>query len=238
MKLDILAIAAHPDDAELGCAGTLMAHIDKGYKVGILDLTAGELGTNGTVEIRAQEAAEAARIMGLAVRENMGFKDGFFANDELHQRALIVQIRRFQPRIVIANATCDRHTDHGRAADLVRHACFLSGLKKIETVFEGTLQPPWRPEQIFYMMQSNYIEPDLIVDISPYWERKMAAILAYRTQFYTPGVDKEPTFIATPEFLDFVKGRARELGQAIRTLYGEGFTTERKIGVRDLFDTI
>ncbi|MCS7019321.1 MAG: bacillithiol biosynthesis deacetylase BshB1 [Cytophagales bacterium] len=238
MKLDILAIMAHPDDAELGCGGTLIAHIAQGYKVGIIDLTAGELGTNGTVETRAREAAEAARIMGLAVRENMGFKDGFFANDEAHQRALITQIRRFQPRIVIANAIQDRHPDHARAAQLTEEACFLAGLKKIATVFDGKPQQAWRPEQVFHMLQSNYVEPDLIVDISDYWEQKMQAILAYQTQFYLPGMNNEPTFIATPEFLDFLKGRAREMGQAIRKLYGEGFTVSRKIGVRNLFDTV
>lgn len=238
MKLDILAIMAHPDDAELGCAGTLIAHAAKGYKVGIIDLTAGELGTNGTVETRAKEAAEAARIMGLTIRENMGFKDGFFVNDEAHQRALITQIRRFQPRIVIANAISDRHPDHARAAKLTEDACFFSGLKKIETVFEGKVQQAWRPEQIFHILQSNYIEPDLIVNISDYWEQKMAAILAYQTQFYVPGMNNEPTFIATPEFMDFLKGRARELGQAIRVSYGEGFTVSRKIGVSDLFDTV
>jgi bacillithiol biosynthesis deacetylase BshB1 len=238
MKLDILAIMAHPDDAELGCAGTLIAHVAKGYKVGIIDLTAGELGTNGTVEIRAKEAAKAARIMGLAVRENMGFKDGFFANDEAHQRALITQIRRFRPRIVIANAISDRHPDHARAAQLTSTACFLAGLKKIATIFQGKAQEAWRPEQIFYILQSNYIEPDLVVDISNYWEQKMQAILAYQTQFYVPGINNEPTFIATPEFIDFLKGRAREMGQSIRVQYGEGFTVNRKIGVRDLFDTV
>jgi N-acetylglucosamine malate deacetylase 1 len=238
MKLDLLVIAAHPDDAELAGGGTILLHVAQGRKVGVVDLTAGELGTNGTAETRAEEAAEAAKILGLAVRENLGLRDGFFANDQAHQLAVVRAIRRYQPEVVLANAPSDRHPDHGRAAQLVKEACFLAGLKKIETLDDGELQAPWRPKNIYHMIQSNYLKPDFVVDITDFWEQKMEAIQAYRTQFYLPGQANEPTFIATPEFLHFLEARAREYGQAIRTRYGEGFICDKQLGVANLFDLL
>jgi bacillithiol biosynthesis deacetylase BshB1 len=235
-KLDILVIVAHPDDAELGCAGTILSHVSRGYKVGVVDLTAGELGTNGSADLRAQEAAAASALMGLSIRENLGFRDGFFVNDEAHQLEVIRLIRKYKPSIVITNAIQDRHVDHGRGAQLVADACFLSGLKKIETLNEGQKQDAWRPANVYHIIQSNYIEPDFVVDISDFWEQKQAVVRAYGSQFYIPGAQNEPTFISTPEFWLFLEGRAREFGQSIRTKYGEGFTTAKKIGVSNLFD--
>ena len=237
MKLDILAIAVHPDDIELGCAGTLMAQIALGKKVGILDLTRGELGTRGTPEGRLQEAADAARIMGVAVRENAGMADGFFQNDEAHQRQLISFIRTYQPDIVLSNAIEDRHPDHGRAAQLIYDSCFYSGLRRIETEdAKGTPQAEWRPRQLFHFIQDRYITPDFVVDITPYWERKKEAMLAFKSQFYIPSYDSdEPqSYISSPEFLEFIKARAEEMGHAIGVKYGEGFTSGRRLGVRDL----
>jgi len=240
MKLDILVIAAHPDDAELSCSGTIFSHIAKGKKVGVADLTRGELGTRGSAEIRKQEAEDAANIMGLAVRENLGFRDGFFTNDEKHQIEVIKLIRKYQPEIILTNAISDRHPDHAKAATLVKVSCFLSGLKRIETAFSGEQQVAWRPKNLYHFIQSDYITPDFVVDISPYWEQKVAAIMAYKTQFHTSSESEkgEQTFISTPEFMNFLEGRAREMGQAIRTKYGEGFTKDKQIGVESLFDLI
>jgi len=238
MKLDLLVIAAHPDDAELGCGGTILSHIARGYKVGVVDLTAGELGTNGSAELRAEEAAEAAKIMGLAIRENLNFRDGFFVNDEPHQLAVIRAIRQYQPEIVIANAVSDRHPDHGKGAQLVAKACFLAGLKKIETYLDNEMQAAWRPKNLYHMIQSNYLAPDFVVDISDFWDTKMDAIYAYRSQFFVPGQVNEPTFIATPEFIHFLEARAREFGQSIRTRFGEGFVRDKQIGVNNLFDLL
>lgn len=240
MKLDILVIAAHPDDAELSCSGTIFSHIAQGKKIGVADLTRGELGTRGSAEIRKQEAEDAAKIMGLAVRENLGFRDGFFTNDEKHQMEVIKIIRKYQPEIVLTNAINDRHPDHAKAANLVKIACFLAGLKRIETDLLGEQQTAWRPKNLYHFIQSDYITPDFVVDISPYWEQKVAAIRAYKTQFHTSAesVKGEQTFISTPEFMNFLEGRAREMGQAIRTKYGEGFTKDKQIGVESLFDLL
>lgn len=240
MKLDILVIAAHPDDAELSCSGTIFASIAQGKKVGVIDLTQGELGTRGTAETRKEEAENAAKVMKLAVRENLGLRDGFFQNDEIHQLEVIKAIRQYQPEIVLANAIRDRHPDHAKAADLVRTACFLAGLKRIETVRNGENQEAWRPKNIYHFIQSDYIEPDFVVDISPYWEQKVEAIRAYKTQFHVSEESKkgEQTFISTPEFMNFLEGRAREYGQSIRVKYGEGFTTEKQIGIQSLFDIV
>lgn len=235
-KLDILVIAAHPDDAELGCSGTISAHIAKGYKVGIVDLTQGEMGTRGTPELRLQEADEAARILGLAARENLGFKDIYFQDDEVHQRELIKIIRKYQPVIVLANAVSDRHPDHGKGASLATHACFMSGLRKIETQLDGKNQTPWRPQFVYHYIQNNYIEPDFIFDISDYWDTKIESIMAFRSQFYDPASQEPSSFISSPEFLPFIESRAREFGHRIMTKYGEGFTVERYIGVKNLFD--
>ncbi|MPR36369.1 bacillithiol biosynthesis deacetylase BshB1 [Salmonirosea aquatica] len=237
MKLDILAIAAHPDDVELGCAGTLLAHMALGKKVGILDLTRGELGTRGTPEGRVLEASEAAHILGIEVRANAGLADGFFRNDEAHQRAIIPYIRQYQPDIVLANAHSDRHPDHGRASELISQSCFYSGLRMIETVdAEGTPQAAWRPRNVFHFIQDRYIQPDFVVDITPHWDKKVEAMLAFKSQFFIPNANSsEPqSYISSPEFLDFIRARAEEMGHAIGVKYGEGFTSKRQLGVRDL----
>lgn len=235
-KLDILVIAAHPDDAELGCAGTIAAHVSKGYKVGIVDLTHGEMGTRGTPDIRLDESAAAAKALGLSARENMGFKDIYFKDDEFHQLELIKVIRKYQPDIVLANAVTDRHPDHGKGSSLATNACFMSGLVKIDTSYEGVRQEAWRPKLVYHYIQNNYIEPDFIVDITPYWDTKIASIMAFKSQFFDPSSQEPSSFISTPEFLPFVESRARDFGHRIMTKYGEGFTVERYIGVKDLFD--
>lgn len=237
MKLDILAIGVHPDDVELGCSGTLINEIKKGKKAGILDLTQGELGTRGTVETRYAEAAEAAKIIGVSVRENLKMRDGFFKNDEQHQLQLITAIRKFRPEIVIGNVMHDRHPDHGRAGHLINDACFLSGLGKIETKDEkGNLQEKWRPKYVLQYIQDYYHEPDLLIDISEVFEQRMKSIEAYSTQFHTSSspTDGPQTYISTPDFIDSVIARARMFGKRIGVKYAEGFLTEKKIGIRDL----
>ncbi len=240
MKLDILAIAAHPDDVELGCGGTLLAQIALGKKVGILDLTRGELGTRGTPEGRIREARNAADILGIEVRDNAGLADGFFKNDEAHQRAIIPFIRKYQPDIVLANAIDDRHPDHGRGGQLIYESCFYSGLRMIETYDEaGNQQEAWRPKNVFHMIQDRYIKPDFVVDITPYWDKKISAMLAFESQFFVPKEnrteDSEPqSYISSPEFMDFIRARAEEIGHAIGVKYGEGFTSRRQLGVQDL----
>ncbi|MBL7764156.1 MAG: bacillithiol biosynthesis deacetylase BshB1 [Chitinophagaceae bacterium] len=237
LKLDVLAIGVHPDDVELGCAGTFINEIKAGKKAGILDLTQGELGTRGTIETRYEEAAKAAMIMGAAVRENLKMRDGFFKNDEEHQLKLIQAIRKYQPEIILGNVLNDRHPDHGRAGNLISNACFLSGLAKIETKDEnGNPQLKWRPKYFLQYMQDWYHEPDIIIDISDSFEQKMKAIEAYSTQFYTDDSDKEgpQTYISTPDYLDSIIARARMLGKRIGAKYAEGFTSEKKIGIRSL----
>jgi len=238
MKLDILSIAAHPDDVELGCAGTIINQIKKGNKVGVADLTRGEMGTRGTPEIRDQEAAEAAKIMGLTVRGNLGFRDVFFKNDELHQLEVVKMLRQYKPEVVITNADEERHPDHARASSLVVQACFMAGLRKIETTFEGEAQQEWRPKAIYHFIQSTYVSPDFVVDISDTFEDKMRAIKAYSSQFYNPNADEPVTFISSSQFLQLMELRAVEFGKAIGVKYGEGFTVERFLGVRNLFDLI
>jgi bacillithiol biosynthesis deacetylase BshB1 len=235
-KLDILVIAAHPDDAELGCAGTIAAHVAKGLKVGIVDLTRGEMGTRGTAENRLEEAEEAAKILGLSARENMGFEDIYFKDDTKYQHELIKIIRKYQPEIVLANAVTDRHPDHGKGASLATHACFMSGLRKIETSLEGLPQVVWRPKFVYHYIQNNYIQPDFIVDVSEFWDIKIASIMAFKSQFFNPDSQEPASFISSPEFLPFIESRAREFGHQILTKYGEGFTVERFIGVSNLFD--
>jgi bacillithiol biosynthesis deacetylase BshB1 len=234
MKLHILAIAVHPDDIELSAAGTLIAHSDKGQQVGILDLTQGELGTRGSGELRLKEAADAAEIMGVAVRENAGMRDGFFRNDEEHQLKLIHYIRKYQPDIVIANALADRHPDHGRAARLIADACFLAGLRKVETMEDGKPQEAWRPKRIFHMIQDRFAEPTIIVDISAGFERKIEAMKAYKSQFHDPSSNEPMTYIASLDFFEGIKARAMMLGKRIGAKYGEGFVCENVPGVSDL----
>ena len=237
MKLDILVLAAHPDDAELGCGGTIIKHTSLGHKVGILDLTRGELGTRGTPESRRKEAADSARILGISVRENLGLSDGFFQNDPESQRVVISTIRQYQPRIILGNAVYDRHIDHGKGASLAYDASFLSGLVKIETVDkDGNKQLPWRPDAVYHYIQSQFITPDFVVDISAEWERKMQAIKAFRSQFFDPSSQEPETYISKPGFLKMIEARAVEYGHAIGTTYGEGFTVRRFIGVDSLFN--
>lgn len=237
MKLDILAFGVHPDDVELGCAGTIMAAIDQGKKVGIVDLTRGELGTRGTPTTRTQEAAAAAKIMGVDIRENLDMADGFFANDEVHQRKIIALIRKYQPDIILANAPEDRHPDHGRSAKLVSDAAFLSGLRKIETIHEGVTQNAWRPAYTFHYIQDRFIQPSFVIDITAYMERKMEAVLAYGTQFTGADTSEPQTYISSPQFLETVKARALMLGKRIGVGYAEGYITEKIIGFSN-FDAI
>jgi len=237
MKLDILVLAAHPDDAELGCGGTIAKHISLGHLVGIVDLTRGELGTRGTPETRRQEAEASAAILGIAVRENLDLKDGFFQNDPESQLAVVRIIRKYQPRIILANAVYDRHIDHGKGANLAYDASFLSGLVKIETRDEkGAIQQPWRPDAFYHYVQSQFITPDFIVDITDEWEIKMKAIKAFNSQFFNPQSSEPETYISKPGFLKMLEGRAVEYGHAIGAAYGEGFTVRRFIGVNSLFD--
>lgn len=205
-----------------------------GQKVGILDLTRGELGTRGTPELRVEEAAEAARIMGIAARENLGMADGFFQNDKEHQLKLVEYIRKYRPQVVIANAMEDRHPDHGRAGKLIADACFLAGLSKIETMHNGEAQAAWRPKRVYHMIQDRFLEPDFIVDISTTFDVKMEAIKAYKSQFHNPGSDEPVTYIATDNFLDKIKFRAGLLGKRIGVTYGEGFTCENTPGIANL----
>lgn len=235
-KLDILVFAAHPDDAELGCSGTIASHVAQGYKVGVIDLTQGEMGTRGTPEIRLQEADRSAKILGLDVRENLNLPDIFFQNNEETQLILIQIIRKYQPEIVLTNAIRDRHPDHGKASSLTSTACFMSGLRKIDTELEGVKQAAWRPRQVYHYIQNDYIEPDVVVDISPYWDQKIQSIRAFQSQFYDPSNQEPISFISDPDFLPFVESRAREMGHKIGKTHGEGFTVERKLGVTDLFD--
>ena len=239
MKLDILVLAAHPDDAELGCGGTIARHTRRGDKVGIIDFTRGELGTRGTPEIRAREAEESAKILGVSIRENLQLPDGFFRNDAESQLTVIRAIRKYQPRVVLANAVYDRHVDHGKGASLGYDACFLSGLAKIETIGEDAQkQRPWRPEAVYHYVQSQFISPDFVVDISDDWETKMKAVRAFRSQFHNPGSNEPETYISKPGFLKMLEARAVEYGHAIGVTYAEGFTTRRFVGVNSLFDLI
>ena len=239
MKLDILAFASHPDDIELGCAGTLIAHIADGKKVGIVDLTQGELGTRGTPKTRIEEAEEASRIMGLAARENLGLADGFFQTDREHQLKVIEMLRKYKPELVIMNAVYDRHPDHKRGSDLVSESCFKSGLKMISTKDEaGEEQEAWRPKAVYHYIQDRFIAPDVVVDVTAHWDKKMETIRAFKSQFYNPDDSSPNTYISSPEFLEFIESRAKEMGHSIGVKYGEGFTKERNIGVKSLFDLI
>ena len=233
-KLDILAFAAHPDDVELSCSGTLIRHIETGKRVGIVDLTEGELGSRGSAVLRKEEAAAASQVMGIHYRANLGMRDGFFTIDEAHQRLIIEQIRHTRPDIILANAVNDRHIDHGRAAKLVAEAAFLSGLRRIETYFEGQLQEAWRPRVLYHYIQDRYLKPDFVVDITEQFERKLAAVKAFGSQFYDPYSNEPMTPISSPDFLDFVEARAREMGRTVPVTYGDGFTVERAICVNDL----
>jgi bacillithiol biosynthesis deacetylase BshB1 len=238
LKLDVLVIAAHPDDAELSCAGTICALVDQGKRVGVLDLTRGELGTRGDIHTRASESASASKILGIHYRGNVGLADGFFENNELSQKQLIPFVRELQPEIVLTNALSDRHPDHGKAAKFVVDTCFLSGLKKIHTEWEGKPQEEWRPKLIYHFIQDRLTVPDFVVDISTYWETKKKAILAYSTQFYNPSTEGPDTYISSPQYLQYIEARGVSFGHMIGVAYGEGFHSGRVLGVNNLFDLI
>jgi len=238
MKVDILAFAAHPDDIELSAAGTLMKHIAEGKTVGIVDLTQGELGSRGTIETRYEEADAASKIMGISARVNLKMADGFFNDSEENKRLIIEQIRRFQPNVVLANAIEDRHPDHARAAKLVSEACFLAGLRKIETVWEGQSQTAHRPKAVYHYIQDHYLKADFCVDITEFVDRKIEAIKAYKTQFYDPNSKEPVTPISGEEFFDFIKGRMMQYGRPIGATYAEGFTVERELGIKSFDDLI
>jgi N-acetylglucosamine malate deacetylase 1 len=234
MKIDILAIGVHPDDVELSCSGTILKQIAAGYSVGILDLTQGELGTRGSAELRLKEAGVSAAILGVKFRENLGMADGFFVNDEAHQRRIIEKIRLYQPTVVLCNAVTDRHPDHGRAAQLVADACFYSGLRRIETKNKGELQLPHRPKAVYHYIQDQHLKPDFAVDISPYIEKKMEAIMAFSSQFYDPNSKEPASPISSREFMEMVKGKMRVIGRDMQVEFAEGFTVSRTIGVEDI----
>lgn len=241
IKLDLLVIAVHPDDAELGAGGTIAKYVAEGKKVGIVDLTRGELGTRGTAETRDREANDAASILGLTVRDNLALRDGFFNNSEEDKLAVIRAIRQYQPEIIITNAITDRHPDHGRAGHMVSEACFLSGLRKIETSYDGVLQESHRPRLVLQMIQDYYIKPDIVMDITDFYAIKEKSILAYKTQFYTgeeSGSDEPQTYISNPNFMESTAARAREFGRSIQVKYAEGFTVKKILGVDDIFHLI
>ena len=238
MKLDILAFGAHPDDVELSCSGTLAVEIEQGRSVGIIDLTRGEMGTRGTAETRDKEAKDAAEILGVKIRENLEFKDALFTNDDAHKLEVIKILRKYQPQVVFCNAIRDRHTDHGRASQLVSEACFLSGLKKYETEINGQKQKNWRPKHVYHYIQWYDIEPDFVVDISSTIEKKIASVKAYKTQFHNPKSKEPETPISSSNFMESKSYRARNFGRIIGVDYAEGFTVERYIGVKSVFDLV
>jgi N-acetylglucosamine malate deacetylase 1 len=233
-KLDILAIAAHPDDVEISCSGTLLKAVAERKKIGILDLTKGELGSRGSAEIRMKESAASAKILQLSARENLGLKDGFFSYDEESIRLIIQQIRRFQPEVVLCNAPSDRHPDHGRASKLIKDACFYSGLLRIETEWEGNQQAHWRPGSVFSYIQDYYLEPDFVVDITEFWEKKLEALKCFSSQFFDPKSSEPKTPISGEEFFDFLHARAIQYGRPSGFLLAEGFVADRPIGIKSL----
>ncbi len=238
MKVDILAIGVHPDDVELGCSGTIAKHIALGKKVGILDLTLGELGTRGNAELRTKEATEAAKILGVSFRTQLKMKDGFFENNEAHQKQIIEVIRKHQPEIILCNAVNDRHPDHGRASKLTADACFYSGLIKIETTIDGKKQDAWRPKAVYHYIQDHYIHPDLVIDITDFMEVKHKAIMAFSSQFYDPNSGEPETPISSKAFIESLNSKMALWGRAMGVPYAEGFTVDRYPGVNNLFDLV
>ena len=234
MKLDILAFGAHPDDVELGAAGTIAKEVSLGKKVGIVDLTRGELGTRGSVEIRHTEATNAAKILGVSIRENLEFRDGFFVNDEKHQLEIIKMLRKYKPETVLCNAIDDRHIDHGKGSKLVSDACFLSGLMKIETELDGVKQEAWRPKQVYHYIQWKNIEPDFVVDVTGFMDQKVASVLAYSSQFFVANSNEPNTPITSKNFLDSITYRAQDLGRLVGVDFAEGFTAERYLAINSL----
>jgi bacillithiol biosynthesis deacetylase BshB1 len=238
MKLDILAFGAHPDDVELGAGATIAKEISIGKKVGVVDLTRGELGTRGSAEIRDKEAAASAKILGLSARENLAFADGFFTNDKAHQIEIIKMIRKYRPEIVLCNAVDDRHIDHPKGSKLVSDSCFLSGLIKLETQLDGELQKPWRPKKVYHFIQWKNLEPDFVVDVTGFVDQKVASIMAYSSQFFDPKSNEPETPISNKNFIDSVTYRARDLGRYIGVEHAEGFNVERYVAVNCLDDLI
>ena len=234
MKLDILVFGAHPDDVELGCGATIAKEVSLGKKVGVVDLTRGELGSRGSAEIRDQEALKAAKILGLSVRENLNFEDAFFVNDKTHQLEIVKMIRKYQPDIVLCNAKDDRHIDHPKGSKLVSDACFLSGLSKIETEQDGKQQVHWRPNQVHHYIQWKNSTPDFVVNVTGFMEVKLRAVMAYRSQFYDPTSKDPETPISSKNFTDSVQYRARDLGRLIGVEFAEGYTSERSVAIEDL----
>ena len=231
-KIDILAIGVHPDDIELGCGGTIVKHIHLGFTLGAIDLTQGELGTRGSAEIRLKEAEASKKLMGLKFRENLGFEDGFVtADNKAYQLEIVKRIRKYQPDIVLCNAIDDRHPDHPRSASLVVKACFLAGLTKIKTEFDGGVQSAFRPKQVLHYIQWKPIKPDFVIDITGYMDAKLAAVKAYRSQFHDPTSSEPETLISSKQFLDSVSYRASDLGRLIGVEYAEGFTSDKLIGL-------
>jgi bacillithiol biosynthesis deacetylase BshB1 len=239
MKLDILAIGIHPDDVELSASGTLLRHAAQGKTFGILDLSRGELGTRGTPEIRAREAANSARILGAAVRETLDIPDGLFENSAENRLKIIRVLRQYQPEIVLCNALNDRHPDHGRAAKMEADACFYAGLAKIETFDDhGNPQEKWRPKAVYHYIQDQQLTPDFVIDVTPWFSQKMEAIFAFRSQFYSSDGEAPNTPISGKDFVDFMEGKARVFARSIQAEFGEGFNVSRTPGVRDLFDLL
>jgi bacillithiol biosynthesis deacetylase BshB1 len=236
MKLDLLVLAAHPDDAELCCSGAILSYTIHGKKAGIVDLTRGELGTRGTVEDRQLEAEAAGKILGLSVRENLGLPDGYLSDTPEAIQAIISVIRKYQPDTVLINALYDRHTDHGKGGEISSKACFLSGLVKIETLDDGNIQDAWRPKNVYHFIQDRYIKPDFVLDITPYWEKKKQAIGAFKSQFFNPNSTEPQTYISSQNFMTFIEARALEFGHSIGVQYGEGFCTDkgRFVGIKSL----
>lgn len=231
--VDLLCVTAHPDDVEISVAGTVLHHVSLGHSVGIVDLTAGELGTRGTPALRAQEAEAARKVLGAAFRYQLGLPDGFFRADRESLLRVVVAIRRHRPRVVITNALRDRHPDHGRAGALVAEACFLSGLRRVETVHDGEAQEAWRPTTVLHAVQDRWIDPDVVFDITAHWPKKMEALQCFRSQFHDPESTEPESPIARADFLPFLEGRAREMGRLIMASYGEGFVAARPVGVAD-----
>jgi len=234
VTLDILTFAAHPDDVELAASGTVVKHVSMGKTVGVVDLTKGEMGTRGTVEQRAAEAAESTKILGLSARVNLGLKDCFFDENEQDLLKIVEQIRRFNPKIVLCNAISDRHPDHSRASSLVSRACFLAGLQKIKTNFNGSQQVAFRPDAVYHYIQDRWVDPDFIVDVTAYYDKKIQSILAFKSQFFNPDSVEPETPISSEGFIDSIKAKDMVLGRFINAKYAEGFTVERFLGVEDI----
>jgi bacillithiol biosynthesis deacetylase BshB1 len=234
INLDILAFGAHPDDVEISCGGTIIQSTQQNRKVGIIDLTAGEMGSRGSKELRLEEASRAGELLGLSIRENLGFRDCYFSNDEWHRVKIIEKIRQYRPRVVLANTPSDRHPDHGKASQLVREACFYSGLHKIATSIDGVTQEAWRPQSVFMYIQDYYLEPSFVIDVTEFWDRKIESLKCYSSQFYNPDSKEPSTPISGKEFFDFLHGKALNLGRPCGFTLGEGFITDRYLGVNNL----